>query len=346
MGRGSRAVAVLLMFVFLGLGAWPVSLLLLLYVVYTSRKPRAKAVLVQKQEVFQRPGPPWGRYVIAAFSFLFSLVALEAGGTYSPAVFFAAGLAATFWPFLARSGLAGGVVPVKDSVLLRSRLFPFSWHALAEVKLESQGQTRGIASMGGKILLFAGNAPALFQLITVHALSYKQAEAGVVKELRRKTRMLSQRGAHLIPADSADAGGRLSLELERLDVGTEDFDTVSSLPFEAAVFKVKDGRLVSHRAFNILEQNGQPTIPSPDLKHAREPLFAEVVQEVGEKHGWPPPDEFSPFLAALDASRSEPIADKIRMMGETAGRLAVETAGGAEVRLSRAQLRVLARIYG
>ena len=346
MGWGSRAVAALLILVFLGLGAWPVSVLILLYLVYSSRKPRTKAVSARRQEIFQKPGRPWGRYTVAAFLFLISAVAVKAGGTYSPLAFFSAGLVALSWPLIGGSGLTGGVVPVKDSVLLRSRFSPISWHALAEVKLESQDQTRGIASMGGKILLFAGKAPAVFQVVTVRALGYKQAEARVAKNLRRETRMLSQRGAHLLPADSADAGARLSLELERLKVGTEDFDAVSSLPFEAVVFNVKDGRLVSHRAFNVLEPNGRAAIPKPDLRHAREPLFAEVVQQVGEKHGWPAPDGFTPFLAALDAMRSEPLADRIRMKGEDAGRLVVETAGGAEVRLSRAQLRALAGIYG
>ena len=345
MGWGSRAVAALLILVFLGLGAWPVSVLILLYMVYSSRKPRTKAVFVQRQEVFQKPGRPWGRYAVAASLFLLSLVAAEAGGTYSPLVFITAGLAAVIWPVISNSRLANGVVPVKDSVLLRRRLFPFSWHALAEVKLESPEQTRGVASMSGDIFLFAGKAPAVFRVLTVHALGYKRAEAIVVKKLSRETRLLSQRGAHLLPADSAEAEARLSFGLERLKVGTDDFDAVSSLPFEAVMFRVKDGRLVSHRAFNVLEKDGRASIPVPDLKQAREPLFAEVVQEVGEKHGWPGPDEFSSFLAALDAARSEPLADRIKMKGEAAGRLAVETAGGAEVSLTRAQLRVLARIY-
>ena len=345
MGWGYRAAALLLTLVFLGLGAWPVGLLTLAYLALSFRRPGAGAVSVQKQGVFRKPGRPWGRYAAGASFFLLSLVAAGAGGTYSPLAFFAIGMAVILWPSFARARVSSGVVPVEDSVLLRSRLSPFSWHALAEVKLESQDQTRGIASMGGRILLFAGKAPAAFQVVTVRALGYRQAEAGILKELRRETRMLSQRGAHLLPLDSAEAARKLSLGLERLNVGTEDFEAVLSLPFEAAVFEVEDGRLVAHRAFNVLEPNGRAAIPTPDLRHAREPLFAEVVQEIGDRHGWPGPDEFSHFLAALDATRSEPVADRFRPKGEAAGRVVVETAGGAEASLSRAQLRALARVY-
>lgn len=230
MGWGMRILAVIAMLVFLTLGAWPISLLIFMYLVYSLRRPKAKAALVQRQDVFQKPRRSWRRYVVGAFLILVSLVAAGSGGTYSPFALFGAGVAVIFWPYIGGARLFGRVVPVRDSILLRNRLVPLSWHALAEVKLESQDQTRGVASMGGKLLLFAGKAPAMFQVISVRALNYRQAEAGVLKKLKRETRMLSQRGAHLLPADSADAASRLSLDLERLSVGTEDFEAISSLP--------------------------------------------------------------------------------------------------------------------
>jgi len=345
MGWGLRMVAVFVMLVTLGLGAWPVAFLAFLYLVFSFRRRREKPVYVLKQEIFAKPERPGRRYAAGGFLFALALVAAASGGTYSVVVFFLVGLVVVSWPGVGRLGLSR-VVPVQDSVLLRSRFFPFAWHALVEVKLESQEQTRGVASMSGKLLLFAGKSPAMYQVVSVYALDYRQAEGRVVKALRQESRMLSQRGAHLLPSDSADAASRLSLALERLKVGTDDFEAVSSLPFDAIAFRVRDGRLVSHRAFNVLEPNGAAAIPTPDLASFREPLFAEVVQEIGEKHGWPGPDGFSPFLAALDASRSEPLADRIQVKGEDAGRVTVQSAGGSEVRLTRPQLRVLARIYG
>jgi hypothetical protein len=345
MGWTLRLAAISIMLIFLGLGAWPLSLLAFLYLVLSLRRPKSRAAHSEKQETFQKPARSLGRYAIGTALLLLSLMAAESGGTYSPGVFFVTGLAVFLWPFIGGLGLLSRVVPVKDSVLLQDRLFPLSWHALAEVKLESQDQTRGITAMSGKLLLFAGRAPAVFQVVSVHALRYKQAEACIMKKLRRETRMLSQRGAHLLPVDSAEAANKLSLELERLSIGTDDFQVVSSLPFDAIAFEVRDGRLVSHRAFNVLEPNGATAIPAADLRHPREPLFAEVVQEIGEKHGWPAPDEFSSFLASLDALRAEPLADRFRVKGETEGKAIVETPGSAQVSLTKAQMRALARIY-
>ena len=347
MGWGLRLAAVLVILIALALGAWPVSLLALAYLAYSLRKPRGQRAVILRQEVLAKPKRPWGRYVLGGFMLLLSGVALESGGTFSPVVFLFGGLSVLFWPTLRRSGWANQVVPMKESVLLRSRLFPLRWHALAEVKLEYQNETRGIAAMEGKLLVFAGRNPATFQLVSVTAFGHRQAEAKVVKKLRRETRMLSQRGAHILPLDGAQAAAKLSLELEKLRVGTDDFEAVSSLPFDVIALRVEDGLVVSHRAFNVVESGKvPPAVLSPDLSQEREPLLAEVVQEIGERHGWPGPDGYSPFLAALDASRAEPIADRFRVKGEVEGGVAVETPGGAEVRLSRAQLRVVARIYG
>ncbi len=347
MGWALLTAAVLLMLVSFGLGLWPVSLLSLIYIVYSIRRPRRQRASALGQGPIPGPRHPWRRYAAGGALVLLAMLALGGGGTLSPAVLLLGGLACLLWPRLRRSLWTNQVVPMTESVLLRSRAFPFLWHALAEVKLEAQDQTRGVASMEGSLLVFAGKAPTTVQVVSVYAFGHKEAEMKVVKKLRRETRMLSQRGAHILPLDSSEAASRLSLELERLKLGTEDFDAVSSLPFDVMALRVKDGLVESHRAFSIVDAGtAVPSIPSPDLPQERAPLLAEVVEEIGKRHGWPGPDEYSPFLAALDASRTEPIADRLRAKGEEAGRLTVETPGGAEVRLTRAQLRAVARIYG
>lgn len=345
MGWGLRLFAVLVGLIALSFGAWPVFLLAGVCLAFSLRKPKAQRAFTLRQEMFQRPRRPWAHYILGVLLLLLAVVALGAGGTFSPVVFLLSGLAALLWPHLRMSGLASNVVPVRESVLMRSRLFPLRWHALAEVKFESQDQTRGVAAMDGRLLVFAGKAPSAFQVVSVHALGYKRAEEQVVKKLRRETRMLSQRGAHLLPLDSEDAGARLSLELDRLNIGTEDLETITSLPFDVFTLQIKEGLVVAHRAFRISEPVGSPLIPFPDLSEARQPLLVEVVEKIGERHGWPGPDEFSPFIAALDASRGEPIADRIIIKGEKEGKLLVETPGGALVGLTRPQVRVLARTY-
>jgi hypothetical protein len=344
MGWGLTVLAVLIGLIALGLGVWPITLLAAVYLVLSFRKQRVRRATIFKQQVLSTPKRPAGRYAAGAALLLLSCVALMEGGTLSPAVFFLGGVAVIFQPHLRRSLLANQLVPLRESILLRSRFFPFLWYALAEVKLESQDQVRGIAAMEGQLLVFAGKNPSTLQVVSAYALGYREAEAKVVRRLQRESRMLSQRGAHILPLDSAEAVGKLSLELKRLKVGSDDFHAVSSLPFEVIALRVKDGLVVSHRAFNIVGE-GAASIPSPDLSQERQPLLAEFVQVIKEKHGWPGPDEFSPFLAALDASRAEPFADRIRPKGEDTGRVAVETPGGSEVKLSRAQLRAVARIY-
>ena len=234
---------------------------------------------------------------------------------------------------------------MKESILLRSRLFPILWYALAEVKLESPDQTRGVASMDGHLLVFVDKNPSAIQVLRAFAFGHKGAEDKVVRILRRETRMLSQRGAHLLPLDSWDACRKLSLELERLKVGAEDFEAVSSLPFDIFSLQINEGRVFKHRAFRVEGSEAPASIPQADISLQRQPLLAEMVEEITKRNGWPVPDEFSPFLAALDASRTEPLGDRVMIKGEKVGKVAVETPGGAEVRLTRAQLRAVARIY-
>lgn len=343
MGWGLRSLAILVGLVSLGFGAWPIALLAAVYLVFSFRAPKPRRTA---QGVLRSQKPPWGRLVLGGVLLLLSAIALGSGGTLSPVVFMLAGLGVIASPLARVNGLASRVVPMKDSILLRSRVFPFRWHALAEVKLEAQDQARGVSSMDGRLLVFAGKRPSAVQVVSTLAFGHAGAEDKIVKVLRRETRMLSQRGAHLLPLDSEEASRRLSLKLRRLKLGAGDLESVSSLPFDVFALRATEGLLVSHRAFGVEEPGGPASIPAADISPERRPLFAEVVQEISEKHAWPIPDEFSPFLAALDASRGEPLADRLRITGEGDGRVAAEAPGGAGVKLTRAQLRAVARIYG
>ena len=345
MGWGLRILAAMAALLFLGIGAWPVSLLALGYLVYSFSKPRVRRAVILRQESIPRRRRPWERYSFGGILFLLAFVASEVGGTFSSIVFLIGGIVVVFWPALQRSASAGKVMPVRESVLLRSRFFPFRWHTLVEVKLESRDQARGVAALDGRLLVFAGKAPSAFQAVSTYALRYRAAEEKILRRLQRESRMLSQRGAHLLPLDSEDAGQKLSLTLNRLEIGAADLEAVSSLPFDLFTLQTKEGLVVRYRAFRIVELEGMVSIPFADISLDRQPLFAEVVEEIAEKHCWPGPDEYSSFLAAMDASRNEPLTDRLRARAEEGGKMAVETPGGAEVKLTRAQLRAVARIY-
>jgi len=277
MGWVLRLVAIFVGLMALGLGAWPIFLLVVAYLTFSLWKQKPRRTMAVRQEAFPSARRPWGRYALAGLLLLLTVVALGAGGTLSPVFFALSGVVVLSWPHLRTNRLTSHVVPVPESILMRSRLFPFLWHALAEVKLESQNQTRGVAAMDGRLLVFAGRAPSMFQVVSVYALGYKQAEEKVVRTLRKETRILSQRGAHLLPLDSEDANARLSIMLDRLNIGTEDIDAVESLPFDLFTLQVKEGLVVAHRAFRISEPVGLSLIPSPDLLVSRRPLLAEVV---------------------------------------------------------------------
>ncbi|MDG6947164.1 MAG: hypothetical protein JRN44_01415 [Nitrososphaerota archaeon] len=328
----------------LSVGAWPFSLVALFYLFYSFRPKGEQSAPGQGQGAPIGPRRPWGRYLLGVTLFLLSAVAFGAGGTLSPIVFCLGGLAVLLWPAM-KKGMASRVAPVKESVLLRSTACPLLWYSMAEVKLESQGQTRGITALDGSLLFYSGKATSVFLLVRVRALGCRRAEEEVVRAFRMGSRMLSQRGAHLLPLDSSDAAQKLSFALERLHIGTCDVKGLASLHFDVLALRAREGAVVSRRAFLISEPAASPFIPDSDLPLPRPPLLAEVVDAIGERHGWQAPDEYSAFLAAMDAARGEPLADKIRTKGESEGKVAVETPGGTEVMLTRAQLRAVARIY-
>ncbi len=346
MGLALKVLAVAFALVSLALGAWPVSFLALAFLVLTSRRSVGHRVASQDANVLSSAGRPWLRYTLGGAFLAMSGAALAAGGTYSPPVLLLAGLSVLFLPAVLPSAYFSAVVPVSDSVLLRSSLFPFRWYSLAEVKLEAQDQSRGVASMDGRLLIFAGRNPRVVQILGVYALGCRTAEDRVVDAFRRESKVLSKRGAHLLPLDSADAANRLSVKTKRLGTGSMSSDAPGPLAFDVLSLRSREGLVVAHRAYRVLDEARTASIPSPDASPRRRPLLAEVAEMIGERHGWPSSDEFSSFLAALDASRGAPLADRIMTKGVGVGNVTAEAPGGAEVRLSRAQLRAVARIYG
>ncbi len=234
---------------------------------------------------------------------------------------------------------------MRDSILLRERAFPFRWHALAEVKLEAQDRARGLSLVDGRLLLFIGKSPRAFQVVTVLALNHRGAERRVIEALRRETKAMSQRGVHLLPLDSMEASRMLSLKLKRLRSGSVDWNVVPTDSFDVLALQASDGILLRKRAFRAGVKGGPAFIPPVDATPMREPLLAEVVEAISERHGWANPDEFSPFLASLDASRAEPLAERLTVTDGADGTVSAVSLGGAQVKLTRSQLRAVARVY-
>jgi hypothetical protein len=339
MGWVLKGLAALVALASLGFGVWPVFLPVAVYLLLSFRRGARRG---PERQGLRYSKCPRRHHIFGGMLVALSLVALMAGGTLSPVLLFAGGVITLLWaPRL--GGLSMVVVPVRESILLRSRFFPWKWYALAEVKPESEYSMRGAAPSDGRLLVFTGRGPAAFEVLGVRALRYGTAEDKVVRFLRRETMSLSHKGVHLLPLDGEDASKMLSLNLEKLGGGTGNF--VPSLPFDVLSLRSKEGLVVGLRAFRVRGDSRVTKIPPADAPPVRRPLVVEAVQKIGEEQGWPTADDFVPFLAALDASRSEPFADRVRTKGEISGRVAVEAAGGAEVRLTKAQLGAVGRIY-
>lgn len=345
MGWGARFLACAVALIALLVGLWPIAILSLGYFVLTFRRPKGQRAIILKQQVLPNPRQPWGRYAAAAFFGILGATAVAEGGTLSPILFLGCGVAVlTFTPLRTRP-FVRGIFPVDSSILLRSKLFPLLWCSLVEVKVESQEQVRGIAALEGNLLFFAGKAPSTFKVTSVYAVSFRQAEEKILRRLRKDSKSLSARGVHLLPLDSHDAQARLSLVLGSLEVGAEAIVDASVLAFDLLSLGVKDGLVVSHRAFRIVEPSSSAWVPPSDDSSGRRPLLAEIMEEVREEYAPLSQDVLTSFLASMDASRTEPVVDRIKTKGGDEDTLMVETPSGLEVRLTRAQLRAIVRMY-
>ncbi len=344
MGAWSKAFLAVFGLVALALGAWPVLLLAFGYLAWSLRRRRAKPSA--RDDASTGRGRPLVRWGAGLSLLVLALAALASGGRYSVLLLLSGGLAFLFWPAARVRGLLGRVAAVPDSVLLRSVLFPVQWHAVVEVRFEGDEQVRAMSAVEGKLLLFGGKRPCVFLVTTVRALSPARAARAVESKLRARSRVLADRCAYLFPLDGGAAAGLLARSMERLDVKLEEVRSASSLPFDMLAMQTEGGRITGYAVCRTVEGTAAPSLPSADVKPSRQPLLWEMAEAIEERRGWPAPDERGALLASLNATRSEPVGDRIVMKGETPAGLSVGTAGGACVELTRPQLRALMGIYG
>lgn len=346
MGWGLRILAFVGAVLFFALGVWPISIAAFGYIALSFRKPKKEVYVLKQQHVAQQPGRPWGRYIVGGSLLILSFFALRSGGTLSPIILASAGWTVLLWPAIRTSKLINRVRPIENSVLLRYSSLPFMWCAFAEVKLESENPTRAVSSLDGEIILFAGKNPSALLGVSAIAFSYRGAERRVLARLRRASRHLSKRGGYLLPLDSAVAAATLSASLERVDLEPGDIEAASTLPFDVFVMHVEKARVVSHGAFTILDDSpGTASVPCPNQHPVKQPLLWELVEMIGEKHGWPGPDMYSSFLSALHATRGEAIGERLAGLEISGEKRLIQSVDGTKVELSRPQLRALAEIY-
>lgn len=338
MGWASKLVVGSLGFLLIGGPLWPVAVVCFLYLAIAFRPKRPPA----------SPGSHpssslHGRHFLAFALFLLSAVALALGGTLSPFVFLLGGAVVLVWPVLPALRPTGEAIPVGNSIMLRSRYFPLAWHSLAELKPGSESFTRALSSFSGTLMVFTETGRT-YALATCLALGRKDAET----ELNRRLKSIApgpRAGAFLLPLDSEAAAGVLRQRVSRVRLPTEDFGKSASRVPGVLVLECLETVVRKAGAYEIDGPGPSVRVPSPGSRLDSPPLLWEVLDEVGKRTRWPDPDSFSGLLDSLVATKGAPLSERLRALEISGEDVTVQSLGGAEVHVTRPQLRALISIY-
>lgn len=278
-----------------------------------------------------------------------SVVAFVSGGKLSPVVFAAAGFLALFRPGVL-FWISFGVRPVDDSVLLRGRLFPFLWFALAEGKVSTRELGGALSGLRGRILLVSAPAPRILFVFSAVSLTRRGAEERLLGSMQNTVRALMPLGVYLLPLDQGAAleASRLGARVPKVpDDGLRQF--ISSADYGALMVEGLDGFVTR---FEFYSRDGEGERPSPRLSQAsRRPrapiLLREALQANWQRTGAPQPDRYTSFLSSIAATQGETLGQRMTQaaQGSEGGPLLVASLGGPEVQVSSAQLQAILRIY-
>jgi hypothetical protein len=349
MGWLLKTGAFLLAIMLVGAGAWELSLLIFawLFVPPLLRLPRPK------QGTPDTRGPRGKfplRNVLGGLLFLLAFVGLLAHGTLSPIVFGSLGLLVVLWGRIPVAALSLKLKPVEESILLRSSPFPFSWAAVAEVKLLTHDVGRAMAGVTGTVLVSASGTPAVYAVVERRATRERSAEEAVLAALKETALSLSSLGAYLLPLDSKQAMALLQPSLEASRVGEGDWSTaLASGTYDLLSISQERGFASSLGVHRRVDQGreGRGRVPPSSHEFAHPPFLMEVYKAVGNRLSWPQPDQCTAFLSSLLATSGEPIGTRVVEAGgaSQSQMVVVKSQGSPPVELSRVQLRAVVRIY-
>ena len=323
-----KLVAAVLGLLLLGGPLWPVAIVCFLYVAMTLRPSRSGI---------------HRRYLLAVALFLLSAAALALGGVLSPVLFALGGAMVLAGPALPGLLPFGEAEPVADSILLRSKYLPFTWYSLAELKPGSEPFPRALSSFTGTLLVFTDTGRT-YALATCRALGRRAAEAGL--NLRLKSIAPGPKaGAFLLPLDSEAAAGVLRQRLSRMKLPSGDISRHASGVSGVLLLECIGATVQRAGAYRTDGPGSSAKVPLHRRELESPQLLWEVFDEVGKRTPWPDPDTFSSFLDSLAATKGVPIADRLKALEPSGSDLSVQSLGGAEVRVTRPQLRALISLY-
>ncbi|MDA4115701.1 MAG: hypothetical protein OK442_04005 [Thaumarchaeota archaeon] len=372
MGLMLKGLAVLVGLMLISLGAWPISALLFLYAAsgFLARGLRrgqrraaagggAQAPVQQGAPVAppvsfkSRVGHP-ARRIAGVFFLGLSAIALTQGGTFSPLLFGGLGLVLLLWgtPVVRLGGL-GSLRAVKESILLRSSLDPIHWFAIAEVKLATRQAGKALGGIDETLLVtLAGDGPSVFVVLGTASLSMRGAEESLLGRFAELARISAPLGAYLLPVDSERAaGGLLRRRVDAVELDSKGWPSaLSTTGYDLLSIEAKRGGFVhAVGAYKSSEGSGDAKAAIPPARQdlSRPSLLWEVFQELGKKVEWQKPDGYTTFLASMFATQGETFGERVSEAGTGEGpqQLLVQSLGTPPVKMSRAQLRAIARVY-
>jgi hypothetical protein len=324
------------------------------------------------------------RYLLGGLFLLAALAAVGEHGTLSPFVFGGLGALCFLWTSLSRSRHlpAIGYSPLRESTLLRRAFVPFEWLTVVELKLSSQESARALSVLHDDLVIVAppSEKPSAYLVVKVLAVGYRNAEARMSEKLRKLAGLLARRGAYLMPLDSLEAVRRFRPGLEplKMDLRRDTvLEAVGHYPYDVLVVKPDGGRAKSLGAYLVgcsameeevevpsagpdrnaivtsdAAEKGRAALPAVRQSFERPPLLWEVISCVQERFHFSDPDGYTMFLNNMHVSRGSPLGAKMSLADGDSARetsngsaLMVESLGGAPVELTRAQLRMIVKMY-
>lgn len=346
--------------------AWPLSAILFLYAAsgliarglrsraqVTAATPSLEGARTVPAVSFKgRVGHPVRRVTGVVFLGL-SAVALTHGGTFSPLFFGGIGAVLLLWgtPLFGLGGL-GSLRAVEESVLLRGVVDPFHWLGVAEVKLATRQVGRALGGIDETVIVsLADEGPSVFIVLRSTSIGFRRAEESISARLQELARISAPLGAYLLPLDSSEALDLFRLPRKPVKLDSRSWPSaLSTTDYDLLTVEARRGGFV--HSVGAYKRSGQAeranaAVPPARQALSRPSLLWEVFQDLGRKVEWPKPDGYTTFLASFSATEGEVIGTRVSEAGSSANpqEVLVQSLGTPAVKMSRAQLRAVARAY-
>jgi len=269
-------------------------------------------------------------------------LALAAGGVLSPFVFLGAGITTALWPVIIRATPLPAFVPVSDSILLRSKYFPYCWCSVAELRPGAGPFPMAASSFSGTLMAFTDTGRTYFTA-KCRALGRRGAEEKLLAELRAAA-PAGRAGAYLLPLDATAAADLLTLKLAPTKLGEEIGKCVPALS-GLLVLECSGPSVTKAAAYTVRGRGSTAALPGGLRQLTPTPLTWEVFDAIGKRTRWPDPDPYSGLLDSMLATRGVPFAERMSQLESSGDLLTVRSLGGEDVKTTRPQLRAILSIY-